>query len=143
MGHSDWNILRCVDHAEAALTASVAYGALQVPCTILVARVSRPAIFLSVLVVLWATASTCMGFVRTFGQALTCRLLLALSVDASLLCAEAAGSSESPFWGVVALLLSRHYTRAEVGTRVGCLFVGELGANAVVGLFVASVTGPL
>ena len=69
-----------------------------------------------------------MGFVQTYGQALACRTILAFS--------------ESPFWGTMMLLLSRHYTRAEVGTRVACVFVGEFGANAIVGLCVLRVTGP-
>lgn len=100
----------------------MAYGALQVPCTILIGRVRRPAIFLCGLVLLWGTASACMGCVRTFGQALACRMLLALA--------------ESPFFCAVTLLLSRHYTKSEVGARIGCLFIGELGSNAVVGLCV-------
>jgi len=40
--------------------------------------VSRPAIFISALTVVWGVTSVSMGFVQTFGQALACRVILAL-----------------------------------------------------------------
>lgn len=105
----------------------VGYILMQVPSNMVINRIKRPSIYISVSMVLWGIVSTLTGNVNNFGQMVGVRFLL--------------GFVEAAFLPGALLILSKWYTRKELTTRNAILFCGNLISNAFSSLVAAGVLG--
>ncbi|ODN84937.1 hypothetical protein L202_00783 [Cryptococcus amylolentus CBS 6039] len=90
---------------------------------------SRPSIYLSTCVMVWAVVSLCTGFVKTYNQLLAVRILL--------------GFTESPYFPGALFLLSAWYTKRELAYRTASLYCGSLLSGAFSGLIAAGIESGL
>ncbi|EAL19325.1 hypothetical protein CNBH0190 [Cryptococcus deneoformans B-3501A] len=80
----------------------VGYILGQIPSNLILSK-TRPSIYLSVCVMVWAIVSLCTGFVQNYHQLLAVRILL--------------GFTESPYFPGALFLLSTWYTKKELAYR--------------------------
>ncbi|KAI4592801.1 hypothetical protein KJ359_010434 [Pestalotiopsis sp. 9143b] len=102
----------------------IGYILMQVPSNMILG-LTRPSIYLSVVMVLWGIVSGCSGAVQNFAGMAACRFFL--------------GIAEAPFFAGVAFLFSGWYTRAELGLRLGIFFCAAMLSGAFGGLFAAGI----
>ncbi|OWZ35154.1 nicotinamide mononucleotide permease [Cryptococcus neoformans c45] len=106
----------------------VGYILGQIPSNLILSR-TRPSIYLSVCVMVWAIVSLCTGFVKNYHQLLAVRILL--------------GFTESPYFPGALFLLSTWYTKKELAYRTAFLYTGSLLSGAFSGLIAAGVQNGL
>ncbi|ETS74505.1 hypothetical protein PFICI_14371 [Pestalotiopsis fici W106-1] len=102
----------------------IGYILMQVPSNMILG-LTRPSIYLSVVMILWGIVSGCSGAVHNFAGMAACRFFL--------------GITEAPFFAGVAFLFSGWYTRAELGLRLGIFFCAAMLSGAFGGLFAAGI----
>ncbi|WVQ83939.1 hypothetical protein IAT38_006083 [Cryptococcus sp. DSM 104549] len=102
----------------------VGYILGQIPSNMILSK-TRPSIYLSVCVMVWAIVSLCTGFVKTYHQLLAVRILL--------------GFTESPYFPGALFLLSTWYTKKELAYRTAFLYCGSLLSGAFSGLIAAGI----
>ncbi|KAK9777961.1 putative Major facilitator superfamily (MFS) profile domain-containing protein [Seiridium cardinale] len=102
----------------------IGYILMQVPSNMILG-LTRPSIYLSVVMILWGIVSGCTGAVHNFAGIAACRFFL--------------GIAEAPFFAGVAFLFSGWYTRAELGLRLGIFFCAAMLSGAFGGLFAAGI----
>lgn len=86
---------------------------------------TRPSIYLPIVMVVWGVVSGCSGAVQNFAGIAACRFFL--------------GIAEAPFFAGVAFLFSGWYTRSELGFRLGLFFCAAMFSGAFGGLFAAGI----
>ncbi|KAL4941505.1 hypothetical protein BDV06DRAFT_194289 [Aspergillus oleicola] len=103
----------------------VGYILMQVPSNIFINRISRPSIYISIVMLLWGLVSTLSGVVHNFSGMVAIRFFL--------------GFVEAAFLPGALMILSKWYTRRELTTRNAILFCGNLISNAFSALVGAGV----
>ncbi|KAK4169696.1 tartrate transporter [Cladorrhinum sp. PSN259] len=103
----------------------VGYILMQVPSNIIINRISRPSLYISVVMLVWGLISTLTGNVNNFGSMVAVRFLL--------------GFVEAAFLPGALLILSKWYTKRELALRNAILFCGNLISNAFSALIGAGV----
>ena len=103
----------------------VGYILMQVPSNIMINRISRPSLYISVVMMVWGVISTLTGVVHNFGGMVATRFLL--------------GFIEAAFLPGALLILSKWYTSRELALRNAILFCGNLISNAFSALIGAGV----
>ncbi|EDO15281.1 hypothetical protein Kpol_455p12 [Vanderwaltozyma polyspora DSM 70294] len=103
----------------------VGYITMQIPCNIILNRLGRPSLFITVIMTAWGIVSTCTGAVQDYGGLLAVRILL--------------GFVESGFFGCCLYYLSCWYTKKELALRNSILYSGSLISGAFSGLISAGI----
>ncbi|KAL3433032.1 major facilitator superfamily domain-containing protein [Aspergillus tetrazonus] len=103
----------------------VGYILMQVPSNILINRIQRPSLYISLVMTLWGLISTLSGVVHNFSGMVAIRFFL--------------GFVEAAFLPGALMILSKWYTRRELTTRNAILFCGNLISNAFSALIGAGV----
>lgn len=98
---------------------------MQVPSNMLINRISRPSVYISVAMVLWGMISILSGITQNFGGMVAIRFCI--------------GFVEAAFLPGALLILSKWYTRRELTLRNAILFCGNLISNAFSSLVGAAV----
>ncbi|QRV97946.1 transport protein [Ceratobasidium sp. AG-Ba] len=105
----------------------VSYSLLQVPSNMIINKVSRPSYYIGTCVILWGLISALTGTTHNFASMVACRFFL--------------GAPEAAFYPGSIYLLSRWYTRKELGLRSALLYFGLLVSNAFGSLLAAGILG--
>jgi MFS family permease len=100
---------------------------MQVPSNMIINKIPRPSIYISVVMLLWGMISTLSGNVNNFGGMVAIRFCI--------------GFVEAAFLPGALLILSKWYTRRELTLRNAILFCGNLISNAFSSLVGAAVLG--
>ncbi|KAF2107447.1 major facilitator superfamily domain-containing protein [Lophiotrema nucula] len=103
----------------------VGYILMQVPSNMVVNKISRPSVYISIAMLLWGMISTLSGSTHNFGGMVAIRFCI--------------GFVEAAFLPGALLILSKWYTRRELTTRNAILFCGNLISNAFSSLVGAAV----
>nr|XP_018262216.1 uncharacterized protein I303_05232 [Kwoniella dejecticola CBS 10117]OBR84374.1 hypothetical protein I303_05232 [Kwoniella dejecticola CBS 10117] len=103
----------------------VGYIIAQVPSNLLLNWCGRPSFYLPFWMMCWGAVSACTGVVTSFQGAVLCRFFL--------------GFAEAPLFPGALFLLSRWYTREELGKRVTGLWMANFISNALNGLISAGI----
>ncbi|KAK4671647.1 hypothetical protein QC764_607700 [Podospora pseudoanserina] len=103
----------------------VGYILMQIPSNIVINLISRPSLYIAVVMLVWGLISTLTGIVTNFSGMVGTRFLL--------------GFVEAAFLPGALLILSKWYTRKELTTRNAILFCGNLISNAFSALIAAGV----
>lgn len=98
---------------------------MQVPSNMIINRIQRPSIYISIAMLLWGMISTLSGSVHNFAGMVAIRFFI--------------GFVEAAFLPGALLILSKWYTRRELTTRNAILFCGNLISNAFSSLVGAAV----
>ncbi|KAF2865259.1 major facilitator superfamily domain-containing protein [Massariosphaeria phaeospora] len=117
-----------IDYNQYATCLSILYVGyilMQVPSNIIINRISRPSIYISVAMLLWGMISTLSGTVENFAGMVAVRFFI--------------GFVEAAFLPGALLILSKWYTRRELTKRNAILFCGNLISNAFSSLVGAAV----
>lgn len=94
----------------------VGYITMQIPFNIVLNRLGKPSLFISVIMTVWGIISTATGGVQSYGGLIAVRVLL--------------GFVESGFFGCCLYYLSCWYTKRELGLRNSILYSGSLISGA-------------
>ncbi|KAH7371640.1 major facilitator superfamily domain-containing protein [Pyrenochaeta sp. MPI-SDFR-AT-0127] len=105
----------------------VGYILMQVPSNIIINRIPRPSLYISIVMMLWGMISTLSGNVHNFAGMVAIRFFI--------------GFVEAAFLPGALLILSKWYTRRELTLRNAILFCGNLISNAFSSLVGAAVLG--
>jgi MFS family permease len=100
---------------------------MQVPSNMIINKIPRPSLYISVVMLLWGMISTLSGNVNNFGGMVAIRFCI--------------GFVEAAFLPGALLILSKWYTRRELTLRNAILFCGNLISNAFSSLVGAAVLG--
>ncbi|QLL31852.1 hypothetical protein HG536_0C00190 [Torulaspora globosa] len=103
----------------------IGYITMQIPANIILNRLGKPSVFITVIMTVWGIISTCTGAVQSYGGLLAVRILL--------------GFVESGFFGCCLYYLSCWYTKKELGLRNSILYSGSLISGAFSGLISAGI----
>jgi MFS family permease len=103
----------------------VGYILMQVPSNMLINRIPRPSLYISLAMLLWGLISTLSGVTQNFAGMVAIRFFI--------------GFVEAAFLPGALLVLSKWYTRRELTTRNAILFCGNLISNAFSSLVGAAV----
>ncbi|KAI0767045.1 MFS general substrate transporter [Fomes fomentarius] len=114
-----------IQYATVLAILYVSYIAAQIPSNMILNRISRPSYYIPVCVMFWGLTSGLTGVTRSYGGILCARLFI--------------GLPEAAFYPGAIYLLSRWYTRKELGTRSAFLYAGALISNAFGGLLAAGI----
>ncbi|KAI0058437.1 MFS general substrate transporter [Artomyces pyxidatus] len=107
----------------------VSYFPAQIVSNMILNRIARPSVYIGVCVVLWGLISTLSGVTHNFSGFVACRVFI--------------GLPEAAFYPGMTYLLSRWYTRKELGFRGAMLYSGVLIANAFGSLMAAGILSHL
>ncbi|KAF2797968.1 MFS general substrate transporter [Melanomma pulvis-pyrius CBS 109.77] len=117
-----------INNTQYATCLSILYAGyivMQIPSNIMINRIQRPSIYISVAMLLWGMISTLSGSVHNFAGMVAIRFFI--------------GFVEAAFLPGALLILSKWYTRRELTTRNAILFCGNLISNAFSSLVGAAV----
>ena len=103
----------------------ILYVLVDVPCNWLLKRIGAGR-WLPGLLVLWGVVTTCMGFTKSFGGLVACRMLL--------------GLFEGGLFGGLCLYLSMFYRRHQILARMGLWYSAGSLSGAVGGLLAAGLS---
>ncbi|KAK3186199.1 hypothetical protein K4F52_004963 [Lecanicillium sp. MT-2017a] len=103
----------------------VGYLPFQIPSNLIIAKISRPGMYICCAVVLWGTISAATAAVKNYGQLLAVRATL--------------GVAEAVFFPGAIYYLSAWYTKKELGKRIASLYIAQQVGNAFGGLFAAGI----
>ncbi|KAF8896934.1 putative pantothenate transporter [Mucidula mucida] len=103
----------------------VGYILMQVPSTIIVGKINRPAVYICLAMALWGVISAATGAVHNFSGLVVCRFFL--------------GFVEAVFFPGALHYLSTFYNRRQYTTRVALLYSGSQLGNAFGGLFAIAI----
>jgi MFS family permease len=98
---------------------------MQIPSNMIINRISRPSLYIALVMLLWGMISTLSGNTTNFGGMVAIRFCI--------------GFVEAAFLPGALLILSKWYTRSELTLRNAILFCGNLISNAFSGLVGAAV----
>ncbi|KAF8586689.1 MFS general substrate transporter [Ramaria rubella] len=103
----------------------VGYIIMQIPSNMLLNWLGKPSLYLPVCMMVWGMLSILTGITKNFVGALLTRFFL--------------GFVEAAFFPGALFLLSKWYTRKELGLRTAILYCGNLMSNAFGGLMAAGI----
>ncbi|CCH43992.1 putative transporter [Wickerhamomyces ciferrii] len=103
----------------------VGYILMQIPSNMIVNKIGRPSLFITVIMTIWAIISTCTGAVQNYPGLVVARLLL--------------GFVEAGFFGSALYYLSCWYSRTELSLRNAVLYSGSLFSGALSGLIASGI----
>lgn len=103
----------------------VGYILMQIPANMLLNKLGKPSIFMTVIMTSWGIISTCCGAVQSFGGLVAVRIIL--------------GFVEAGFFGSALYYLSCWYSRKELSLRNAILYSGSLFSGALAGLIAAAI----
>ncbi|KAF1843189.1 MFS general substrate transporter [Cucurbitaria berberidis CBS 394.84] len=103
----------------------VGYILMQIPSNIIINRIPRPSLYISIVMLLWGMISTLSGNTSNFAGMVAVRFFI--------------GFVEAAFLPGALLILSKWYTRRELTLRNAILFCGNLISNAFSSLVGAAV----
>ncbi|KAK4699668.1 MFS transporter, ACS family, pantothenate transporter, partial [Phenoliferia sp. Uapishka_3] len=103
----------------------VGYIIMQIPSNMIVQYTGRPSIYLPICMAVWGTISCLTGITHNFTGALLTRFFL--------------GFIEAAFFPGAIFLLSKWYTRKELGLRTAVLYCGSLISSAFGPLMAAGI----
>lgn len=103
----------------------VGYIAMQVPSNMFLDHIGKPSLYLPTCMIVWGVISCLTGITTNFVGALLTRFFL--------------GFVEAAFFPGALYLLSKWYTKKELGLRNAILFCGNLLSNAFGGLLAAGI----
>ncbi|PSN73775.1 MFS general substrate transporter [Corynespora cassiicola Philippines] len=103
----------------------VGYLPFQIPSNLIIAKISRPGMYICCAVVIWGSISAATATVKTYGQLLAVRAIL--------------GIAEAVFFPGAIYFLSAWYTKQELGKRIASLYIAQQFGNAFGGLFAAGI----
>ncbi|KAF9063519.1 major facilitator superfamily domain-containing protein [Rhodocollybia butyracea] len=103
----------------------VSYCPAQIPSNMVLNWITRPSLYIGLNVVAWGLLSTLTGVTKSYGGILTTRILI--------------GIPECAFYPGAIYLLSRWYTKKELGFRSAILFGGLLISTAFGSLIAAGI----
>lgn len=103
----------------------VGYILMQIPANMLLNKLARPSLFITVIMTTWGIISTCTGAVQSFGGLFAIRFCL--------------GFIEAGFFGCALYYLSCWYTRKELSLRNAILYSGSLFSGALSGLIATGI----
>jgi MFS family permease len=98
---------------------------MQVPSNMIINRIARPSLYISVVMLVWGLISTLSGVVTNYAGMVAIRFFI--------------GFVEAAFLPGALLILSKWYTRRELTLRNAILFCGNLISNAFSSLVGAAV----
>ncbi|KAM0751874.1 MFS general substrate transporter [Meredithblackwellia eburnea MCA 4105] len=107
----------------------VGYILMQVPSNMLLQKTGRPSLYLPVCVIIWGGISALTAVTHNFVGALLTRFFL--------------GFVEAAFFPGAVYLLSRWYTKKELGLRTAILFCGSLISNSFGPAMAAGILGTM
>ncbi|CCH41706.1 putative membrane protein [Wickerhamomyces ciferrii] len=103
----------------------VGYILMQIPSNMILNKLGKPSLFITVIMTAWAIISTCTGAVQSYKGLMVVRLLL--------------GFVEAGFFGSCLYYLSCWYSRKELGVRNSILYSGSLFSGALSGLIASGI----
>ncbi|KAL5498804.1 hypothetical protein ACEPAH_2159 [Sanghuangporus vaninii] len=103
------------------------YILMQVPSNMFLNFIGRPSIYLPVCMTIWGIISICTGISKNFVGAMLARSFL--------------GVTEAAFFPGALFLLSKWYTRKELGLRMSVLVSSNLVSNAIGSLMASGILG--
>ncbi|KAH7084776.1 major facilitator superfamily domain-containing protein [Paraphoma chrysanthemicola] len=103
----------------------VGYLPFQIPSNLIIAKISRPGMYICVAVIIWGSISAATAAVKTYGQLLAVRAIL--------------GVAEAVFFPGAIYYLSAWYTKTELGKRIASLYIAQQFGNAFGGLLAAAI----
>lgn len=103
----------------------VGYILFQIPGNMVLNKVGRPSIFVSVVVFSWGACATAMGGVQNYAGLAVTRVLL--------------GVAESAFFGGALMILSLWYDKKSLASRNSLLYIGNPLSSAFNGLLAAGL----
>ncbi|KAF1948311.1 MFS general substrate transporter [Byssothecium circinans] len=103
----------------------VGYLPFQIPSNLIIAKISRPGMYICCAVVIWGSISAATATVKTYAQLLAVRAIL--------------GIAEAVFFPGAIYFLSAWYTKTELGKRIASLYIAQQVGNAFGGLFAAGI----
>nr|VWO95174.1 N/A [Ganoderma boninense] len=103
----------------------VGYMIMQVPSNMFLNHIGKPSIYLPACMIVWGVISILTGTTKDFTGALWTRFFL--------------GFVEAAFFPGALFLLSRWYTRGELGARIAILFCGNIASNAFGALMASGI----
>jgi len=103
----------------------VGYILMQVPSNMIINRIARPSLYISIVMLIWGMISTLSGNTHNFAGMVAVRFFI--------------GFVEAAFLPGALLILSKWYTRRELTLRNAILFCGNLISNAFSSLVGAAV----
>ncbi|KAJ5652953.1 hypothetical protein N7507_010379 [Penicillium longicatenatum] len=103
----------------------VGYLPFQVPSNLIIAKISRPGMYICLAVAVWGCISASTAAVKSYKQLLAVRAIL--------------GAAEAVFFPGAIYYLSAWYTKMELGKRIAGLYIAQQVGNAFGGLFAAAV----
>ncbi|VDC06986.1 unnamed protein product [Peniophora sp. CBMAI 1063] len=103
----------------------VGYILMQVPSNMFLNYIGRPRIYLPTCMIIWGMISTLTGITTNFVSALLTRFFL--------------GFVEAAFFPGALFLLSKWYTKSELGSRISILYCGNIISNAFGSLLASGI----
>lgn len=103
----------------------VGYLPFQIPSNLIIAKISRPGMYICCAVVIWGSISAATAAVKSYAQLLAVRAIL--------------GIAEAVFFPGAIYFLSAWYTKTELGKRIASLYIAQQVGNAFGGLFAAGI----
>jgi MFS family permease len=103
----------------------VGYLPFQIPSNLIIARISRPGMYICCAVVIWGSISLATAWAKSYSQLLAIRAVL--------------GIAEAVFFPGAIYYLSAWYTKTELGKRIASLYIAQQVGNAFGGLFAAAI----
>ncbi|KAI1786688.1 MFS general substrate transporter [Ganoderma leucocontextum] len=103
----------------------VGYMIMQVPSNMFLNHIGKPSIYLPACMIIWGVISILTGITKDFTGALLTRFFL--------------GFVEAAFFPGALFLLSKWYTRGELGTRIALLYCGNIISNAFGALMASGI----
>ncbi|ODV78243.1 transporter of nicotinic acid [Suhomyces tanzawaensis NRRL Y-17324] len=103
----------------------VGYILFQIPSNMLLNKLGKPSLYISILMTVWGLISLCTGFVKSYGGLVAIRALL--------------GIVESGFFSAALATLSNWYDRKSLSLRNSILYSGSLMSSAWSGLIAAGI----
>ncbi|KAG7663843.1 uncharacterized protein J8A68_002703 [[Candida] subhashii] len=103
----------------------VGYILFQIPSNMLLNKIGKPSLYISVIMTLWGVISTCTGAVQSYGGLLAVRILL--------------GTIEAGFFAGALCTLSNWYDKKSLSLRNCILYSGSLMSSAWSGLIAAGI----
>jgi MFS family permease len=113
------------EFATAISILFVGYLPFQIPSNLIIAKISRPGMYICCAVVIWGSISAATAAVRTYQQLLAVRAIL--------------GIAEAVFFPGAIYYLSAWYTKTELGKRIASLYIAQQVGNAFGGLLAAGI----
>ncbi|ODQ65401.1 MFS general substrate transporter [Nadsonia fulvescens var. elongata DSM 6958] len=117
--------LTSVQYQTSVSILFVGYILMQIPSNMLIDRLGRPGLYLTLCMLVWGVVSTCTSAVQSYGGLVATRFIL--------------GFVEAAYFPGCLFFLSSWYTKKELAFRTAVLYSGSLISGAFAGLIGAGI----